>query len=207
VLEGRSVHRVRRLLGARLAREHPVAADMVIGVPDSATAHAIGYANESGIPYGEGLIKNRYIGRTFIQPDDRLRRLGVALKYNPLTDLQGKRIVLVDDSIVRGTTSGPIVSLLRQAGATQVHMRIASPPIRHPCFMGVDMATHQELIAAHKSVDEIAQYIGVDSLGYLSPEGLEEVIGTDNEGYCRACFTGKYPVPVSDETTKEMFES
>jgi len=207
VLEGRSVHRVRRLLGARLAREHPVAADMVIGVPDSATAHAIGYAHESGIPYGEGLIKNRYIGRTFIQPDDRLRRLGVALKFNPLTDLQGKRIVLVDDSIVRGTTSGPIVSLLRQAGATQVHMRIASPPIRHPCFMGVDMATRQELIADHKSVDEIANYIGVDSLGYLSPEGLAQVIGTDGEGYCRACFTGKYPVPVSDETTKGMFES
>jgi amidophosphoribosyltransferase len=206
ILEGRSVHRVRRLLGAQLAREHPVVADMVIGVPDSATAHAIGYAHESGIPFGEGLIKNRYIGRTFIQPDDRLRRLGVAIKFNPLTDLQGKRIVLVDDSIVRGTTSGPIVSLLRQAGATKVHMRIASPPICHPCFMGVDMATRQELIAGHKSVDEIARYVGADSLGYLSPAGLAEVVGTGDGGHCQACFTGKYPVPVSDEVTKGMFE-
>jgi amidophosphoribosyltransferase len=206
VLEGRSVHRVRRSLGARLAREHPVDADMVIGVPDSATAHAIGYSNESGIPFGEGLIKNRYIGRTFIQPDERLRKLGVALKFNPLFDLRGKRIVLVDDSIVRGTTSGPIVSLIRQAGAREIHMRIASPPIRHPCFMGVDMATRKELIADHKSVDEIAAYIGVDSLGYLSLEGLEEVVGPGTAGHCRACFTGRYPVPVSDEMSKEMFE-
>jgi len=205
VLEGRSVHRVRRLLGAQLAREHPAQADMVIGVPDSATAHAIGYSNESGIPFGEGLIKNRYIGRTFIQPDQRQRQLGVAIKFNPLPDLKGKRIVIVDDSIVRGTTSGPIVSLLRQAGATEVHMRIASPPIRHPCFMGVDMATRQELIAAHKTVDEIAQHIGVDSLGYLSPEGLFSVAG-DRQAHCSACFTGDYPVPVSEEATKGMFE-
>jgi len=205
ILEGRSVHRVRRMLGARLAREHPVAADMVIGVPDSATAHAIGYSNESGIPFGEGLIKNRYIGRTFIQPDDRLRKLGVALKFNPLIDMHGKRIVLVDDSIVRGTTSGPIVSLIRQAGAAEVHLRIASPPIRHPCFMGVDMATHQELIAARMSIDEIAQHIGADSLGYLSIAGLEEVVG--NTGHCDACFTGVYPVPISDGTSKSMFEA
>ncbi len=206
VLEGRSVHRVRRLLGAQLAREHPAEADMVIGVPDSATAHAIGYAHESGLPFGEGLIKNRYIGRTFIQPDQRQRQLGVAIKFNPLPDLQGKRIVLVDDSIVRGTTSGPIVSLLRQSGATEVHMRIASPPIRHPCFMGVDMATRQELIASRMSVDEIARHIGVDSLGYLSPQGLVEVVGGGERAHCGACFTGNYPVPVAEEAVKGMFE-
>jgi amidophosphoribosyltransferase len=207
LLEGRSVHRVRRLLGARLAREHPVAADMVIGVPDSATAHAIGYAHEAGIPFGEGLIKNRYIGRTFIQPDDRLRKLGVALKFNPLPDLTGKRIVLVDDSIVRGTTSGPIVSLLRQAGAAQVHVRIASPPIRHPCFMGVDMATRDELIAARMDIDQIVQHIGADSLGYLSEEGLDQAIGPAPGAYCRACFCGQYPVPVAASAGKGMFEA
>jgi len=207
VLEGRSVHRVRRLLGARLAQEHPATADMVIGVPDSATAHAIGYAHESSIPFGEGLIKNRYIGRTFIQPDDRLRRLGVAIKFNPLPDLQGKRIVLVDDSIVRGTTSGPIVALLRLAGASQVHMRVASPPIRHPCFMGVDMATREELIAARLDVEQIAQHIGVDSLGYLSQQGLEDIIGPEQDNHCRACFSGHYPVPVAIGAAKDMFES
>lgn len=206
ILEGRSVHWVRRKLGARLAREHPVQADMVIGVPDSATAHAIGYANESGIPFGEGLIKNRYIGRTFIQPDDRLRRLGIKLKFNALPDLAGKRIVLVDDSIVRGNTSGPIVALLRQAGATQVHMRIASPPIRHPCFMGVDMAAREELIAARMSVEEIAKRINVDTLGYLSLEGLTEVVGPGYGGHCRACFTGDYPVPITENIGKQVFE-
>jgi amidophosphoribosyltransferase len=207
LLEGRCVHRVRRLLGELLSREHPVDADMVFGVPDSATAHAIGYSNASGIPFGEGLIKNRYIGRTFIQPDDRLRRLGVALKFNPLPDLRGKRIVMVDDSIVRGNTSGPIVALVRQAGAAEVHMRVASPPIRHPCFMGVDMATQEELIAARMSVEEIAQHIGADSLGYLSLEGLWEVVGTRVEGHCMACFSGDYPVPVVDGSGKRAFES
>jgi amidophosphoribosyltransferase len=206
LLEGRSVHQVRRRLGARLAQEHPVEADMVIGVPDSATAHAIGYANESGIPFGEGLIKNRYIGRTFIQPDDRLRQLGVALKFNPLLDLRDKRIVMVDDSIVRGTTSGPIVALVRQAGAAEVHMRVGSPPIRHPCFMGVDMASRDELIAANMSVDEIAQHIGVDSLSYLSLEGLLESVGPGAGGYCQACFSGEYPVHATTETSKKMFE-
>jgi amidophosphoribosyltransferase len=180
---------------------------MVIGVPDSATAHAIGYSNASGIPFGEGLIKNRYIGRTFIQPDDRLRQLGVALKYNPLPDLKGKRIVMVDDSIVRGTTSGPIVSLVRLAGATEVHMRVGSPPIRHPCFMGVDMATKDELIAARMNVDEIGKYIGANSLGYLSLEGLREAVGVDARGYCNACFSGDYPVAVVEKSGKEAFES
>ncbi len=206
LLEGRSVHSVRRRLGARLACEHPVDADMVIGVPDSGTSHTIGYVSAVDIPFGEGLIKNRYIGRTFIQPDARLRRLGVALKFNPLPDLIGKRIVVVDDSIVRGTTSGPLVALLRQAGATEVHMRVASPPIRYPCFMGVDMATRDELIAARMSVDEIAGHIGVDSLGYLSLEGLLEAVEREERGHCIACFSGNYPVPVVSGTGKGMFE-
>ncbi|MFQ6100428.1 MAG: amidophosphoribosyltransferase [Anaerolineae bacterium] len=206
LLEGQSVHRVRRRLGARLAQEHPVDADMVIGVPDSATSHTIGYANAAGIPFGEGLIKNRYIGRTFIQPDNRLRRLGVALKFNPLTDIRGKRIVVVDDSIVRGNTSGPLVALLRQAGAAEVHMRVASPPIRHPCFMGVDMSTREELIAARMGVNEIARHMGVDSLGYLSLEGLLEAVGAERGGHCHACFSGEYPVPAAASIGKEMFE-
>lgn len=207
IIEGRSVHGVRRKLGAQLAREHPVAADMVIGVPDSATAHAIGYAAEARIPYGEGLIKNRYIGRTFIQPDERLRRRKVALKYNPLPDLEGKRIILVDDSIVRGTTSGPIVALLRQAGASEIHMRVASPPIRFPCFMGVDMATQKELIAARLSVAETAEHINVDSLGYLSLEGLRRVVPSGGQAHCQACFSGDYPVPPDVPLSKEAFEA
>ena len=207
LLEGRSVHHVRRRLGARLADEHPVDADMVIGVPDSATAHAIGYANRSGIPFGEGLIKNRYIGRTFIQPDDRLRRLGVALKYNALPDLRGKRIVLVDDSIVRGNTSRPLVALLRQAGATEVHMRVASPPICHPCFMGVDMAKRQELIAARMDIEGIAAQLQVDSLGYLSLEGLLDIVESTAETHCTACFTGVYPLAVDVAGGKRMFEA
>ena len=207
LLGGQSVHSVRRHLGAQLARECPVEADLVMGVPDSATAHAIGYASESGILYGEGLIKNRYIGRTFIQPDDRLRRRGVALKYNPLPDaLKGKRIVLVDDSIVRGTTSGPIVNLLRQAGAAEIHMRVASPPLMHPCFMGVDMATRKELIAANKTVDEIAAQIGADSLGYLSVEGLETAVDHPLEGHCDACFSGDYPLDLDDGVGKFALE-
>ena len=206
ILEGRSVHEVRRAMGARLAEEHPVDADMVIGVPDSATAHAIGYANAAHIPYGEGLIKNRYIGRTFIQPDERLRRRKVALKYNPLVDMAGKRIVLVDDSIVRGTTSGPIVALLRQAGAKEVHMRVASPPIRYPCFMGVDMASQDELIAARLTPDEIAAHINVDTLGYLSLAGLRSVVPGEKRAHCQACFNGKYPVPVEMDLSKAAFE-
>jgi amidophosphoribosyltransferase len=207
LLGGQSVHSVRRHLGERLAREHMVEADIVMGVPDSATAHAIGYAHQSGIPFGEGLIKNRYIGRTFIQPDERLRQRGVALKYNPLPDsLRGKRIVLVDDSIVRGTTSGPIVGLLRQAGAHEIHMRVASPPITCPCFMGVDMASRKELIAANKTVDEIGAQIGADSLKYLSLEGLQEAIDRPMEGHCIACFCGDYPLALDEELSKESLE-
>ncbi|MGC9025613.1 MAG: amidophosphoribosyltransferase, partial [Chloroflexia bacterium] len=208
LLEGRSVYQVRLRLGARLAQEHPARADLVIGVPDSATAHAVGYAQAAGLPFGEGLIKNRYIGRTFIMPDDRLRRLGVALKFNPLPDvLRGKRVVLVDDSIVRGNTSGPIVAMLRGAGATEVHLRVASPPIRHPCFMGVDMAGREELIAAGMDIRAIADRLGVDSLGYLSLEGLLEALGPGENGYCLACFSGDYPVPVEAGLDKGIFET
>ena len=207
VFRGRLVHQTRQAIGRQLAREAPVEADIVVPAPDSGIPHAIGYAQQSGIPYSEGLIKNRYIGRTFIQPDDRLRRLGVALKFNPLPDsLHGKRIVVVDDSIVRGTTSGPLVGLLRQAGAAEVHLRVASPPIRHPCFMGVDMATREELIAHRMTVDEIAQHVGVDSLGYLSLEGLLDVVDCGSGQHCQACFTGDYPVPALACTGKEMFE-
>lgn len=194
VLDGQLIHRVRQSLGRELAREHPVDADLVMSVPDSATAAAIGYAQEAGIPYSEGLIKNRYIGRTFIQPSDRLRKAGVALKFNPLSEiLEGKRIVVVDDSIVRGNTSRPIVDLLRRGGAREVHMRISSPPIKHPCFMGVDMATYDELIAHRLSIPEIREQIGADSLGYLSVEGMIRAVRRPMSRFCVACFTGNYP--------------
>lgn len=195
-LRGQLIHQVRLELGRELARESPADADLVMGIPDSATPAAIGFAQEAGLPYSEGLIKNRYIGRTFIQPDDRLRQQGVALKFTPLAStLAGKRVVVVDDSIVRGNTSGPIVQLLRQAGATEVHMRVSAPPIRHPCFMGVDMATYPELIAHRMSEAEIADYIQVDSLKYLSYKGLLRATGRDPESFCGACFTGDYPIP------------
>lgn len=198
VLEGQTIHRVRQRLGEELAREAPVDADVVVGVPDSATPAAIGYARASGIPFTEGLTKNRYIGRTFIQPDDRLRRAGVHLKYNPLTaNLEGRRVVLIDDSIVRGNTAGPLVRLLREGGAKEVHVRVSSPPVRHPCFMGVDMATHEELIAYQKSVEEIREHIGADSLAYLSHEGMMRAVTAEigrDAGHCSACFTGRYPI-------------
>jgi amidophosphoribosyltransferase len=202
VLEGQTVHRVRQRLGEELAREAPVAADVVMGVPDSATPAAIGYAQVSGVPFSEGLTKNRYIGRTFIQPDDRIRRVGVHLKYNPLAaNLQGKRVVLIDDSIVRGNTVGPILSLLREGGAREVHVRVSSPPIKHPCFMGIDMATYEELIAHNLSLEEIRQQIGADSLAYLSHEGMLRAIGEpapENRAHCSACFTGHYPIPLDE---------
>jgi amidophosphoribosyltransferase len=199
MLQDQLIHSVRMELGRELARESHIDADIVMGVPDSATPAAIGYAQESRLPFTEGLIKNRYIGRTFIQPDDRLRKQGVKLKFNPLVStLQGKRVVLVDDSIVRGNTSGPIVRLLRDAGATEVHVRVSSPPIQHPCFMGVDMASYPELIAHRMSVDEIREYIQADSLAYLSYNGLLRATGRDPNSFCGACFTGKYPIPNFD---------
>ena len=197
MIAGRRVYSAREAMGAKLAQEHPVAADMVIGVPDSATAAGIGYSQASGIPFTEGLLKNRYVGRTFIEPDQRIRELGVKLKFNPMPErLEGKSVVLVDDSIVRGTTTPRVIALLRRGGVKEVHMRICAPPIRHPCFLGVDMASSWELIAAYKEVPEIAQFIGADTLGYLSMEGLIESIALPRELFCLACFTGDYPVPV-----------
>ena len=207
IMDGKLVHSARQQLGAQLAREHPVEADLVIGIPDSSTAAAVGYAQESGIPYSEGLIKNRYVGRTFIEPEQRLRDLGVRQKFNPLVEvIQGKRLVVVDDSIVRGTTTPHVVNLLRKAGAKEVHMRVCAPPIKHPCFMGVDMATSEELLAANNSLEEIRELVGADSLGYLTVKGLLKVVGGTDGGFCDACFTGNYPVPVQLELSKLALE-
>ncbi|MEE8421656.1 MAG: amidophosphoribosyltransferase [Dehalococcoidia bacterium] len=193
-LGGDLLHTARVRMGRELAREHPAEGDLVIGVPDSGTRGAIGYSLESGIPYAEGLIQNRYVGRTFIEPDQRLRELGVQLKLNPLRALlEGKRIVVVDDTIVRGTTNPPVVAMLRKAGATEVHMRIHSPPVRYPCFYGIDMATREELIGAQRSVEEIRRYIGADSLGYLSLAGLLTATKRAEETLCMGCLSGSYP--------------
>jgi amidophosphoribosyltransferase len=190
-LEGRSVYMARDAMGRALAREHPADADVVMAVPDSAVPAGIGYAAEADLPYIEGLMKNRYIGRTFISPDQQMRSRGVQLKFNPLVDnLRGRRVVVVDDSIVRGTTTPRIVSLLRDAGATEVHLRISSPPILHPCHLGVDMATYEELIAANNSVEEIRAHTGADSLGYLSLDALIEATGRAREDTCLGCLTG-----------------
>jgi amidophosphoribosyltransferase len=208
VLNGKLIYSIREKMGAILSREHPVDADMVMGIPDSATAAGIGYARASGIPYHEGLLKNRYVGRTFIEPDQRLRDLGVRLKFNPLTqEIAGKRLIVVDDSIVRGTTTPRVISMLRRAGAREVHMRICAPPIRYPCFFGVDMATRWELIAAQKSVEEIRQAIGADTLGYISMEGLIEAVGQPEGEFCAACFTGDYPTSVQLEMDKLQLET
>ena len=207
IMAGQLVHSARQQLGAELAREHPVDADLVIGIPDSSTAAAVGYAQESGIPFSEGLVKNRYVGRTFIEPEQRLRDLGVRQKFNTLVEvIQGKRLVVVDDSIVRGTTTPHVVNLLRKGGAKEVHMRVCAPPIRHPCFMGVDMASREELLAANNSLEEIRTLIGADTLGYLSVEGLMKVVGGTKGGFCDACFTGNYPVPIQLELSKFALE-
>ena len=200
---GQLVYPAREEMGARLATEHHVDADLVIGVPDSAIPAAIGYARGSGIPYREGLVKNRYVGRTFIQPDQRIREAGVSLKFNALSDvLSGKRVIVVDDSIVRGTTTPRVINLIRRAGAKEVHMRITTPPIISPCFLGVDMATKAELIAANQSIEEIRQHIGADSLGYLSIDGLNRSTGQPPNDLCNACFTGVYPLNVQMQMDK-----
>jgi amidophosphoribosyltransferase len=209
IFRGRLVHQVRQEIGRQLAKEAPADADIVIPVPDSGTPHAIGYAQESDIPYSEGLIKSRYIGRTFIEPTDQLRKVGVAMKFNPLEDnLKGRRVVMVDDSIVRGNTSGPLVKLLRKAGAREVHVRVACPPIMFPCFMGVDMARQDELIAANMSNEEIREHIDADSLEFISISGLMTALRAD-DGYCNACFTGDYPfhtqIPLIELQEKEKF--
>ena len=202
-INGRLIYSTRTEMGATLSQEYPVEADFVIGVPDSATCGGIGYADESGIPFATGLVKNRYVGRTFIEPDQRIRDIGVRLKFNPLPEvLKGKRLVVVDDSIVRGTTTPHVLSLLRRAGASEIHMRVCAPPIRFPCFFGVDMATRRELIASHKTIPEIRSYIGADTLGYLSLPGLIKSVGLPRESLCLACLTGEYPIPVQLEMDK-----
>ncbi len=199
---GRAVHQVRRELGAALARQAPVDADMVMPVPDTAMSAAAGYAETSGIPFGEGLMKNRYVGRTFIQPSQSIRQLGIKLKLNPLREaIDGKRLVVVDDSVIRGNTTRAIVGALREAGATEVHVRITSPPVRWPCFYGIDMPTRTELIASDLSVDQIAAFIGADSMAYLDQDAMVEAArppGTTRErpGLCTACFTGNYPIRI-----------
>lgn len=208
VINGRLLYPARQAMGERLAQEHQVDADLVIGVPDSATAAGIGYSRESDIPLCEGLLKNRYVGRTFIEPDQRIRDLGVKLKFNPLPQmLDGKRLVVVDDSIVRGTTTPKVVQLLRKAGAKEIHMRICAPPIRYPCFFGVDMATRWELIAAQKTVAEVKDFIGADSLGHLSIDGLIKAVALPKDIFCMACFTGDYPIPVQLEMDKLTLET
>ena len=208
IIQGKLLYQARQAMGKMLAQEYPVDADLVMGVPDSATAAGIGYSHASGIPYCEGLLKNRYVGRTFIEPDQRIRDLGVQLKFNPLTRIiAGKRLMVVDDSIVRGTTTPHVVSLLRKAGAKEVHLRICAPPIRYPCFLGVDMATEWELIAARKTVPEIKDYLGADSLGYLSLDGLIKAVDLPKETFCLACFTGDYPIPVQMGMDKLALET
>jgi amidophosphoribosyltransferase len=199
-ISGVSLHAARVAMGSQLAREAPVEADLVIGVPDSGTPGAIGFAAESGVPFGEGLIKNRYVGRTFIQPTQTIRQQGIKMKLNPLPEaIGGKRLVVVDDSIVRGNTSAKIVQLLREAGAKEVHFRITSPPVRWPCFYGIDTDSQQQLIAANQEVEKVREYIGADSLAYLSLEGLVEATGLAKEDFCAACFDGDYPIRIPQE--------
>ena len=196
IMEGHSVYQVRHKAGRILARENPVEADVVIGVPDSGIPAAIGYAEESGIPYGIGLIKNKYSGRTFIQPNQQMREQGVRLKLNPLRDtIEGKRVVIIDDSIVRGTTSKRLVEILREGGAKEVHFRVSSPPVAHTCHFGIDTPQRKNLIASKKSVEEIREILGADTLAYLSIEGLIDSVGGENV-YCCACFDGDYPMEV-----------
>ncbi|MGG3182727.1 amidophosphoribosyltransferase [Priestia megaterium] len=204
-IDGINIHSARKNLGRQMAIEAPVEADVITGVPDSSISAAIGYAEKSGIPYELGLIKNRYVGRTFIQPSQELREQGVKMKLSPVRKIvEGKRVVMVDDSIVRGTTSRHIVNMLREAGATEVHVRISSPPIKNPCFYGIDTSTTEELIASHHTIEEIREMIGADSLEFLSEEGLVKAIDRPYEGkhrgQCMACFTGKYPTEIHQDT-------
>ena len=205
-LRGVELHGARVRMGERLAAEAPVEADMVVPIPDSGTPAAIGFARASGIPFNEGLIKNRYVGRTFIQPDQALREHGIKTKFNPLAEVSGKRVVVVDDSIVRGTTTRQIVAMLYEEGATEVHVRVSSPPIVSPCYYGIDMATEEELIAAGGSVEDVRRAIGATSLAYLSLEGLQSATRRPEETFCRACLTKRYPTPVPERLEKHRFE-
>jgi amidophosphoribosyltransferase len=208
-IAGRSVQAVRVEVGRRLAAEHPAAADLVIPVPESGTPAAIGYAQASGIPYGQGLVKNSYVGRTFIQPSQTIRQRGIRLKLNPLRGvIAGQRVVVVDDSIVRGNTQQAIVAMLREAGAAEVHVRISSPPVSWPCFYGIDFATRAELIAGSLSVAGIRESIGADSLGFISQAGLTEATTLPADRLCAACFDGHYPIPVAEaERGKHLLEN
>jgi len=208
VLGGNLVYPRREAMGAELAKEFPApTADLVTAVPDSAIPAGIGFAKQAGLPFSETLVKNRYVGRTFIQPDQWMRDQAVHLKFNPLREIiEGKRLVVVDDSIVRGTTTPRVVELLRKAGAAEVHLRVCAPPIKYPCHFGVDMPNRWELIAAEKTIPEIQGILGVDSLGYLSMPGLLRAVGNGQGGYCTACFTGKYPVPTQLELSKLALE-
>lgn len=208
ILNGKMVHAVRRKSGEILAREAPIAADLVAAIPDSGTSAAIGYAEESGIPFGEILIKNRYVGRTFISPEQHLREQGVKMKFNPMAqNVKGKRVIIVDDSIVRGTTMKQLVSLLRKAGAKEIHVRICSPPVTGPCYFGVDTSNRKHLIAAQMTVPQIKKFIRADSLRYISLQGLIDATGLAKNTLCTACFTNKYPLKVDEAVQKEMFET
>ncbi|HPN94227.1 MAG: Amidophosphoribosyltransferase precursor [bacterium ADurb.Bin236] len=207
---GQTLYTVRKNLGAILAAESQVEADVVISVPDSGTPAAIGFAQASGIPFVDGLIKNRYVGRTFIQPNQEMRELGVKMKLNPLSDnIRGKRVVMVDDSIVRGSTSSKIVSLLRANGATEVHVRVSSPPVKFPCFYGIDTASREELVASQLSVEQIKEMLGADSLSYISEEGMFKATSMDRHNFCSACFTEEYPIPIPQQLHLEklMYEN
>jgi amidophosphoribosyltransferase len=206
-LAGVEVHGARVRMGERLAEESPVDADLVLPIPDSGTPAAIGFARAAGIPFSEGLIKNRYVGRTFIQPEQGMREQGIRMKFNPLAEVDGKRLVVVDDSIVRGSTTRQIVQMLFDAGAAEVHVRISSPPVVSPCFYGIDLASEDEMIAAHSTVEEVRDAIGATSLAYLSLEGLEESTRRPRSSLCRACLTREYPTAVPADTGKHRFET
>jgi len=202
-----NVDKIRRRMGHKLAQENPVEADIVISVPDSSNTAALGFANESGIDFEFGLIRNHYVGRTFIQPKQNVRDFGARVKYNPVRGiLKNKRVVVVDDSIVRGTTSKKLIDMIREAGASEVHMRVASPPVRFPCFYGIDTPTREQLIASHSSVEDTARFIGADSLGYLSLENMLSIKGLPKTGLCTACFSGEYPIDIDDGCSKKAFE-
>ncbi len=207
IMDTKNVYNTRFTAGKILAKEHPVDADIVIAVPDSGIPAAIGFANESGIPYEVGMIKNKYMGRTFIQPDQKTRELAVRLKLNVLKDnVKGKRVVLIDDSIVRGTTSKRIITMLRDAGAKEVHVRVSSPPVTHSCYFGIDTPSKKQLVGSSKTIEEIRDLIGADSLGYISINGLVDSIGKGYERLCVACFNGEYPMPVPMSGKKYVFE-
>lgn len=207
VMYGTSLYTARERMGETLAKEHAVEADIVVPVPDSGIPAALGYSRESGIPYREGMMKSRYIHRTFIQPDQRMREMGVRMKLTPLEDhIRGQRVVLVDDSIVRGTTTKQIVKMLFETGAKEVHVRITAPPIKFPCFYGIDMASKGELAAAVMSIPSLCEYLGATSLGYLSIEGAVEAVGRENGRFCLACFNGKYPISIPADMSKHAFD-